>query len=100
MVATVYPQQRHRAEAIAVLEQAIPRVHGEDGCELYALHEAEDRLVMVEKWASRSALEAHLQGAVFQEMSGQLAPLTAQRADVQVLTPHPAGAERQGRVGA
>lgn len=34
------------------------RVHAHDeGCELYALHEGDDRLVMIEKWSSEQALE-------------------------------------------
>lgn len=97
MVATVYPQPELLPQVIALLEQAIARVHTEEGCELYALHEGGDgRLVMVEKWASRAALEAHLGQPAFAEMGRQLRPMCRQPTDVQVLTPHPAGTARQG----
>lgn len=100
VVATLYPVPERRAELIALLEQAIARVHTEDGCELYALHEGGDRLVMVEKWASREALEAHLGAPEFGEFGRQLRPLVSQPTDVQVLRPHPAGTARQGTVPA
>jgi len=97
VVATVYPQPELMPQVIALLEQAIARVHTEAGCELYALHEGGDgRLVMVEKWASRAALEAHLGQPAFAEMGRQLRPMCRQPTDVQVLTPHPAGTARQG----
>jgi quinol monooxygenase YgiN len=39
VVATVFPIPKHRAEVVAAFEEAITRVHGEPGVELYALHE-------------------------------------------------------------
>lgn len=100
VVATVFPQPEFREQAILLLEKTIPLVHTEDGCELYALHEGDDRLVMVEKWASRAALDAHLRGVPFTEMSRQLRAMVSRPADVQVLQPHPAGTARQGAVSA
>ena len=44
IVATVKPVPAHRDEVRAALSTAAGQVHGEDGCELYALHRAEDRL--------------------------------------------------------
>jgi quinol monooxygenase YgiN len=96
VVATVFPRPESRPQVIELLEQVIPQVHAEDGCELYALHEAGDRLVMVEKWASRDALDAHLSSPAFLEMGRQLRTMVSQRPDVQVLSPHPAGTARQG----
>jgi quinol monooxygenase YgiN len=56
VVATAIPAPGHRDEVVAAFEKVIPTVHAEDeGCELYALHEGEDRLVMVEKWTSLEA---------------------------------------------
>ena len=36
VVATIIPLPEHRDEVIAVLTQTIPKVHAEEGCELYA----------------------------------------------------------------
>ena len=54
VVATIRPQSGCRDQVIAALENAVTRVHAEDGgCELYALHENDDLLVMIEKWTTR-----------------------------------------------
>jgi quinol monooxygenase YgiN len=99
VVATFYPVPEHRAEVIALLEQVIPQVHAEDaGCELYALTEGADRLVMVEKWASAEALGAHSKGAALVVLNEGLPGKLLSAADVQVLQPHPAGTPQQGTV--
>lgn len=96
VVATIIPVPEHRDEVIAAFTATIASVHGEDGCELYALHEADDRLVMIEKWASQEALDTHSAGAALRELGARLKGKTAARLDVQVLRPHPAGTEQQG----
>jgi quinol monooxygenase YgiN len=97
VVAIIYPVPEHRDEVIATFEQIIAKVHAEDdGCELYALHEGGDRLVMVEKWASAEALDAHSRGPALVELNKGLAGKVAGDIDVQVLRPHPAGTPRQG----
>ena len=69
VVATIIPLPEHRDEVIATLTQTVPKVHEEDGCELYALHQAEDRLMMIEKWASPEALRTHSRGAALAAMN-------------------------------
>jgi quinol monooxygenase YgiN len=97
VVATAFPSPEHRAEVIAAFEAAIAKVHAEeDGCELYALQEGPDRLVMIEKYASDEAVAAHRAGgglaALIEALKGKLsAPM-----DVQVLAPHPAGSPAKG----
>lgn len=99
VVATMLPKPERRADAIVALEAAIVRVHAEDdGCELYALNEASDRLVMVEKWRDRASLDAHSAGAAFAELSGRLDDILATPLDIAVLTPHPAGDADRGTV--
>ena len=98
VVATVIPQPEHRAEVIAAYTQAIARVHAEDGCELYALNQAEDRLMMIEKWASREALGAHNQGAALAELRSRLAGKIAGPAEVIVLEAVPAGNPAKGQL--
>ncbi len=99
VVATIYPEPTHRADVIAAVESTIARVHAEDaGCELYALHEGEDRLVMIEKWTSPDALTAHGNGDAFARLGAQLEGKLSRALDVQVLRPHPAGTEYQGQL--
>ncbi len=68
----------------------------DDGCLLYALHEGDDRLVMVEKWASADALAEHSRGAALAELNQALSGRLEGRPDVQILQPHPAGTPAQG----
>jgi quinol monooxygenase YgiN len=97
VVATIHPVPEHRDEVIATFVQIIAKVHAEDdGCELYALHEGGDRLVMVEKWSSAEALDAHSRGPALAELNKELAGKVAGDIDVQVLQPHPAGTPQQG----
>jgi quinol monooxygenase YgiN len=82
---------------IAAFEKAIQRIHAEDaGCLLYALHEAPDRLVMIEKWADQAALEAHSRGAGPAQLTADLDGKLTAALEVVLLTPHPAGTAQQG----
>lgn len=97
VVATVVPVEEHRGEVIAAFEQAIATAHAEDdGCELYALHEGDDRLVMIEKWASPEALQVHGRGPALAALNERIGNKVVGGFDVQVLRPHPAGTEAQG----
>jgi quinol monooxygenase YgiN len=98
IVATAFPVPEHRAEVIAAFEAAMDRVHSEEpGCELYALHEGPDsRLVMIEKYASRDAVNEHLSGGGLAELRAALEGKLSSVIDVQVLSPHPAGMASKG----
>lgn len=97
IVATAFPAPEHKAEVIAAFEAAMEKVHGDEpGCELYALHEGRDRLVMIEKYASQDAVEAHIKGAGLAQLRAALAGKLSGEMDVQVLTPHPAGLAGKG----
>lgn len=96
VIATLDPLPEYRDEVIAAIVDAIPRVHAEDGCELYALHESEDHLVMIEKWSSQEALTMHLNAPVLAELGGRLKGKLAKPTEIQLLRAHPAGTHRQG----
>jgi quinol monooxygenase YgiN len=97
VVATIHPLPEHRDEVIAVFEETIARVHAEDeGCELYALHEVDDRLVMIEKWTSADALAAHSRGPALTDAGPRLAGKVAGAPTVEVLQPHPSGTAALG----
>ena len=57
VVATIIPLPDYRNEVIATITETVAKVHEEDGCELTPCM-ADDRLMMVEKWASPEALRA------------------------------------------
>ena len=96
VVATVIPIPEQRQEVIDAFVDVIPRVHAEEGCDLYALNEGSDRLVMIEKWASAEALDAHARGPLLAELQTRLAGRLIGGLEVQVLTAHPAGTDGQG----
>jgi quinol monooxygenase YgiN len=50
-------------EAEAAFAEVVPATHAEEGCVVFAVHRVAgdpDRFVLVERWASREALDAHL----------------------------------------
>lgn len=98
VVATIVPVEGQHEAVKAALLDAVPAVHEEDGCELYALHEKDDRLVMIEQWSSAEALAVHSRGAAPAELGPKLAGLTVGPADVVVLTAVPAGDPAKGVV--
>lgn len=96
LVATFKPVPGRTDEVIEVMAEAIPAVHKEDGCELYALHRGKDTLVMIEKWASRDALAAHGKGPAIADLFPKLEGLLVEPAEVLRFEPIPAGTEAQG----
>ncbi|HEX2821257.1 MAG TPA: putative quinol monooxygenase [Streptosporangiaceae bacterium] len=98
VVAIITPLPEYRDEVIAAFAATIAQVHAEDGCELYALHQAPDRLVMVEKWASRDALATHSKGAALAALNPQLAGKVSGRPEVIVLDAVPAGDAAKGQL--
>jgi len=98
VVATIIPRPEHRDEVIATITETVAKVHKEDGCELYALHRAEDRLVLVEKWASPVALRTHGMGAALAAQAPRLAGKLTGPAEVIVLQAVPAGDPAKGQL--
>jgi quinol monooxygenase YgiN len=97
VVAIIHPVPERRADVVAAYEAAVARVHAEDaGCELYALHEDDDRLVLIEKWTSQEALAAHSTSAALDELRDRVEGLTTRPAEILILQPHPAGTDAQG----
>jgi quinol monooxygenase YgiN len=98
VVATIVPLPEYRDAVIAIFTETVAQVHAEDGCELYALHQADDRLMMIEKWASREALGTHSKGAALAALNPQLAGKIAGPAEIIVLQAVPAGDEGKGQL--
>jgi len=99
VTAVFHPVAGRGAELIAALRASIPAVHQEDGCRLYAIHDAEDgTITMIEKWDSREALAAHGAGPAVKALGAAVADLIAQRPTVTRMTPLPAGTSEQGEL--
>jgi quinol monooxygenase YgiN len=96
VVATAFPLPEHRDEVVAAFEAAIPPVQEDPECELYALHEGRDRLVMIEKYKSQDALAAHGKSAALADLTAALQGKLSSDLDVQILVPHPAGTAAKG----
>jgi quinol monooxygenase YgiN len=98
VVATITPEPEHTDEVVAAFAETIPQVHAEDGCELYALHRADDRLVMIERWASAEALAAHSRGAALAALNPKLRGKLTGPAKIVVSHPVPAGDPAKGQL--
>jgi quinol monooxygenase YgiN len=98
VVATILPKPEHRDEVIAAFRDTIAQVHGENGCELYALHLAPDRLIMVEKWASPEAFRTHGKSAALAALNPKLAGKVAGPPEVIVTQPVAAGDPAKGQL--
>jgi quinol monooxygenase YgiN len=98
VVATITPLPEHADAVVAAFTETIPQVHAEDGCELYALHRADDRLIMIERWASREALATHSKAAALAALGPRLAGKVTGPSAVIVLDAVPAGDPAKGQL--
>jgi quinol monooxygenase YgiN len=77
---------------------AVPKVHAEPGCELYAMHEGAGHFVMVERWESPEALKVHGTAEALTTLGGQLAGKLDGPPEVRRLSAVPAGDAAKGAV--
>jgi quinol monooxygenase YgiN len=97
VTAVFVPAPGKRDELVRRLEPAIAEVHEEEGCLLYAIHDAPDgSIVMIEKWASDELLDAHSIGEPVQRLRVAIADVIAAPVQVTKLRPIPAGTAEQG----
>lgn len=97
VTAVFHPVEGRRPELIAALSAALPAVHAEEGCLLYAIHAASDgTVVMIEKWADAAALAAHAGGEAVAALQAAVGALVTGPAEVVTMTPVPAGTDTQG----
>lgn len=97
VIATFYPAPGRRADVLAALETAIPAVHTEPGCELYAIHDHPDgSIMMIEKWTTVAELDAHGSSPAVARLNEELAGALATDVSVARLGPLPVGTAEQG----
>ena len=79
------------------MRAGIEAVHAEPGCELYAIHDAEDgTITMIEKWASRAHLDAHSKGSAVATLQTSIEGLIAAPPVVTLMAPIPMGEPERG----
>jgi quinol monooxygenase YgiN len=99
VTAVFTPVAGRREDLRAAIEGALPDVHAEDGCLLYALHDAADgTLVLIEKWESQELLDAHSTGEPVKRLRAAIDGLVDGPAAVVTMVPLPAGDPVKGRL--
>ena len=97
VTAIFQPVPGKRDLVLAAMEEVIPRVHAEAGCELYAIHEQHDgTIVMIEKWESPELLDAHGAGAPVAAFQARLDGLLSSPVVVTRMTAIPIGDATKG----
>ena len=98
VVATITPQPDQVEAVREAILAAVPKVHAEPGCELYAVHEGAGEFVMVERWESPEALKVHGSAEALTTLGGQLAGKLQGAPEVRRLTAVLAGDAAKGAV--
>ncbi len=91
VVATIHPEPEHRDAVREAFLAVIPKVHAENGCELYAFHEDAERFYVVEQWTTREDLDAHSRGPAIAELNGAIGGLVSAPPTLVLAQPLPAG---------
>ncbi len=92
VVARLFPNPRQTADYLRIFAENAAAVHAEQGCELYAAHEAADgTILMIEKWASQADVDSHLAGEPVRVYREARQPFEAQRPQMEIVTAVPAG---------
>ena len=92
VVAVIRPREGQIGTVREHLQAVIPAVHGESGCEFYALHEGtDDTLVFVEAWDSREQWLQHMEGPAVREITERLEGLLAAPTEVHEVYGVPVG---------
>ena len=81
-----------------ILSTGVKEVHGEPGCQLYALHETGETFVFVEQWADEEALKVHSTAPAITKMFGAVGEHIAGAPDIKMLQPVPGGDPDKGQL--
>ncbi|WP_406689959.1 putative quinol monooxygenase [Saccharopolyspora sp. ID03-671] len=99
VTAVFHPVPGKRDELETVLKSVIPDVHEEQGCLLYALHEAPgETLVLIERWESRELLAAHQRADAVARLNAEVVGLLQSAPEVVTMSALPCGDEAKGRL--
>ncbi|WP_409048168.1 putative quinol monooxygenase [Microbacterium sp. HA-8] len=99
VTATFHPLAGHREVVLEALRVAIPRVHEERGCEIYAITAAPGGdIFMIEKWTSVADLDAHAEGAPVVDLNRALEGHLREPVEVVRYAPLPLGQAAKGQL--
>lgn len=99
VTAVFHPAEGRRDALIAAFRETIPGVHEEQGCLLYAIHDAADgTITMIEKWATVEDLDAHGSSPQVEALRAATRPLLGAPAVVTRMSALPAGTAEQGEL--
>jgi quinol monooxygenase YgiN len=97
VTAVFHPREGKKEQLTKALQESIPAVHEEEGCLLYAIHDAADgTITMIEKWTSPELLQAHAKGPAVAALDAAVGPLIKSPTTVITMTPITAGTDTQG----
>jgi quinol monooxygenase YgiN len=102
VVAIVTAREGSADAAEELLRGVIPPTHEEDGCLAFALHRDPadaQRFVLIERWASREALDRHLASDHIAAFVARLGEVRDAPTQVLVLDPVPVGDPAKGILG-
>lgn len=92
VTAVFYPAAGQKDQLVQALHATMPAVHEEQGCRLYAIHDADDdTITMIEKWDSAADLQAHSTSPAVEALRAAVAPYVAKPATVTTMTALPVG---------
>jgi quinol monooxygenase YgiN len=91
-LAVLLPSAEGRETVMKALREAVPKFHLEAGCEFYALHEAGDELVIIEKFTDMASLDLHAKGEPLRAMRRAMKGLVEVKRS-EVLVPLPIGGD-------
>jgi len=99
VTAAFRPLPGHREQVMDALRTAIPRVHEEPGCELYAIVAAsDDDILMLEKWTRVADLDIHSEGEAVADLKQAIEGHLREPIDVAWYSPIPLGHADKGQL--
>ena len=99
VTAVFRPAEGKKEELAAAMHRGIAAVHEEPGCELYAIHDAEDgTITMIEKWTRVEDLDLHGGGEAVKILNADIDGLLASPVEVTRMAAIPAGTKAQGEL--
>jgi quinol monooxygenase YgiN len=97
VVAIFRAQEGHQDELLAAIQKVAPDVHAEPGCRRYAPHRSgRSKVMIVESWADRDALDAHAAARPFARLQEAIAGLLDGAPEITLATPEPIGDPERG----
>lgn len=97
VIATLHAHDGKQNEVLQAISEAAAEIHSEPGCLKYAPHRSgRGRVVIVESWQDKEALDAHAKGPRFAALSERFGALLSQPPEILLATPEPVGDATRG----